>query len=225
MLKNLLFGLVLTACVIGQVSAQSGAKNNSSGSKSSETSSRSNDAAMKKKMERLEFRAQLKIAKQIQKDDFPGIKLDKTQKAALQEMVKENYASLTGFDMQMQKLIPGNKVKALQKSYRVTKKKVGDESEAMLMSMEKVGLTEMVQDKVMDLRESKVAIYEEIREGVTELLNDDQLKTLAANEKKKSEMMAEKGGMSEKKKMSDKGKMMEKGKDKKEMSTTTLSSK
>jgi len=205
--KNLLLGLALAAFLVGQVAAQSSSRSSGSSSRSNNSSNTSAAAAMKKQ-KRLETRQQLKIAKKIQKDDFAGIKLDKAQKKALQDLVKTNYQNLTKFDMQIQQLIPGNKVKALQKAYRVSAKKVDDEGEAMMMSMKSVGIADQIQDQVMDLRDSKQVIFDEIRTEVAEMLSDDQREMMAA--KAKSEM-------------TEKEAMMEKSEEKTEMSTSSVS--
>ena len=145
-----------------------------------------------KKKQRLEARQIAKIAKTIQKENFAGIKLDKTQRNELKELVTENYASLTKFDMQMQALIPKDKAKDVRKGYTVAKKKGNSAADAMMIGMESAGIAESLQDQVLELRDEKDLIMEEIVASVSDMLNDEQKKMLMAKANEKEEMMDKK---------------------------------
>lgn len=219
--KTLLLALVAALFMVADVSAQSGSKPSGSSSKQgsstredgSSSKGNANVSAMKKKMERLEAKQIAKIARQIQKDNFAGIKLVKAQKNELKELVMANFKSLTQFDTQIQGLIPKDKVKDLRKGYTASKRKGNSEAESMMMSMKSVGISEMVQEKVMQVRTEKDELVQEIVAGVSEMLDDDQKKMMMAKAEEKEKMME--------KKMSDKE--MKEMKDKKEMGTEVTS--
>ena len=84
-------------------------------------------------------------------------------------------------------MIPAKNQKALKKSYLMAKKEGKMNAEGMEASMMKVGLSKVVQTRVMTLNKSKEALMDEIRTGVTNVLNDEQKTAIA---KAKERMMA-----------------------------------
>ena len=89
--------------------------------------------------------------------------------------------------MKISQMIPAKNQKALKKSYLMAKKEGKVNAEAMEASMMKIGLSKVVQTRVMTLNKSKETLMDEIRKGVTEVLNDEQRVAIA---KAKEAMMA-----------------------------------
>lgn len=174
-------GLVLTAVLSTGAYAQSGSKGHGSSSKKNNTS------AAKRKMEREQAKLVNKMTSQIAKDDFAAIKLTLEQRKTLKGLVSENFEELSKFDMKISQMIPAKNQKALKKSYLMAKKEGKMNAEAMEASMMKIGLSKVVQTRVMTLNKSKETLMDEIRKGVTEVLNDEQKVAIA---KAKEAMMA-----------------------------------
>lgn len=178
---KLLLGLIVAVLMVGDVSAQSGAKRygSSGGSKS-------------KKQERFERDQMIAISKKIEKAHFTDIKLDRDQKKALKGFVMDNYKGLLQLETQMQSLIPQDDVKDVRRVYKASLRKGSSESEAMAMGMETAGVPEMVQDKVMGLKDKSDVIMSEIATDVSALFNEEQKGVwMAKIEAEKKEMMAE----------------------------------
>ena len=213
MYKKLLLGFVLSAFLVGTVSAQSSPKGSSakstsgssskstSGSSSKSSSYRSNASAEMKQKERFEAKEKTKLFSQIQKEDFAGVKLDIEQKKMLKGLVSDNYAGLAKIDLQIVNMIPVDKKKKLKKFYLKSKKDGMSHEASMKASMMKIGMDESLSMKVMKLNESKDVLLDEIRSGVTKMLTEDQKKI-------KMEMMAK-----EEMKMKEKEAMMAKEKE------------
>jgi len=98
-----------------------------------------------------------------------------------------NFEELNKFDMKIGQMIPAKSQKALKKSYLMAKKEGKMNAEAMESSMMKIGLSKVVQKRVMTLNKSKEALMQEIRSGLTNVLNDEQKVAIA---KAKESMMA-----------------------------------
>jgi len=178
-----------------------------------------------KQKERFEAKEKTKLFSKIQKEDFAGVKLDIEQKKMLKGLVSDNYSGLAKIDMQIVNMIPVDKKKKLKKYYLKSKKDGMSHEASMKASMMKVGMDESLSMKVMKLNESKDVLLDEIRSGVTKMLNEDQKKI-------KMEMMAkEEMKMKEKEAMMAKEKEEMMAKEKEEMMTkekedqVTLSSK
>ena len=207
---KLLLGLIVAVLMVGDVSAQSGAKRygSSGGSKS-------------KKQERFERDQMIAMSKKIEKAHFTDIKLDRDQKKALKGFVMDNYKGLSQLETQMQSLIPQDDVKDVRRVYKASLRKGSSESEAMAMGMETAGVPEMVQDKVMGLKDKSDVIMSEIATDVSALFNEEQKEVwMAKIEAEKREMMAEdEKMMAEDKKMmaEDKEMMAKTDADKEEM--------
>ena len=99
-------------------------------------------------------------------------------------------------DNQIARSIPEDQVKALQRAFRNAKKDGSSEVEAMSMSMVKIGLPEMVQEKVLMMNQSKEEIRVSILLSVAETFDEEQHEafsaSLAAKEKMMGEEMADK---------------------------------
>ena len=111
-------------------------------------------------------------------------------------MVDAKYPQMVSLDNQINNSIPEDQVKALQKAFRNAKKDSSSETEAMSMSMMKIGLPEMVQEKVMKMNQSKEEIRVSILLSVVETFDEEQqaafVASLDAKEKAMNEEMAEK---------------------------------
>ena len=152
MQRKLLLSLVLSVAVATGAFAQSGSKAQSG---SDSRSSNNNVSAMAKKKARMQAKEESKIAKQIVKADFAKAKLTKKQKEMLANLVHENFEQIKSYESQITTAIPGDKTKALGKAYKMATKEGQSKSEAMASSMMKAGIDETVQEKVMELNNSK----------------------------------------------------------------------
>ena len=120
-------------------------------------------------------------------------------------MVDTKYPEMVQLDNQIARSIPEDQVKALQRAFRNAKKDGSSEVEAMSMSMVKIGLPEMVQEKVLMMNQSKEEIRVSILLSVAETFDEEQHEafsaSLAAKEKMMGEEMADKEMAGEKEMM------------------------
>ena len=149
--------------------------------------------------------AKAKLVRQMTRRDFEGVKLNKDQKKSLMSMVDTKYPEMVQLDNQIARSIPEDQVKALQRAFRNAKKDGSSEVEAMSMSMVKIGLPEMVQEKVLMMNQSKEEIRVSILLSVAETFDEEQHEafsaSLAAKEKMMGEEMADKEMAGEKEMM------------------------
>lgn len=145
-------------------------------------------------------KAKDKIVRQMVRKDFESVKLNKEQKQSLMSMVDSKYPQMVQLDQQMARSIPEDQVKALQRAFRNAKRDGSTEAEAMSMSMEKIGLPEMEQVKVLKVNQSKEDIMESIRTSIVETFDQDQQEAFTVAMAEKKEMA---GGEMEDKAMSD----------------------
>lgn len=200
---KLILGLLVAVLMIGDASAQSGAKRYGSSSASAQSSSKNYGSSSKsKKMERFERDQMVMMAKKITKEHFTDIKLDRNQKSELKKLVMDNYQDLSKLETQMQALIPAQDVSDVRKAYKKSLREGSSESEAMAMGMKSAELPEMIQDKVMKLKDQSDVIMQDIATDVSDLFNDEQKEILMARAEAEKEMMMAK-------EETDKAKMME----------------
>ena len=187
---NLILSVILCFVFTSGAFAQSDARNSGS-------SSRSSGSYSKNSRESPELAsAKAKLVRQITRRDFEAVKLNRDQKKSLMSMVDAKYPQMVSLDNQINNSIPEDQVKALQKAFRNAKKDSSSETEAMSMSMMKIGLPEMVQEKVMKMNQSKEEIRVSILLSVVETFDEEQQAAFAASldakEKAMNEEMAEK---------------------------------
>ena len=128
-------------------------------------------------------------------------------------MVDAKYSEMVQLDNKIAKSIPADQVKALKKAFRNAEKDGSSEVEAMSVSMEAIGLPEMVQEKVLMMNNSKEEIREAIRMSIVKTFDQEQQEAFAAVMATKKEMMGEEMSdkeMSDKEEMADKEMMDEK---------------
>ena len=194
--------MLIAAIFATSVQAQSGTKSRSG---SGTTSS----ASMEKKKMRMMAKEEAKFARQFVKTDLAGIKLNKSQKDKLGELIHARFEKIQQFNMQVAKAIPAASTKDLMRAYKKATKNGESKTEAMASSMKMVGVSEMIQKKVLMLNDSQTELLTEIRDEMTNVLDEDQLKMLAKTDK---EAMGEKAAMGDKeasdKKMGGKEKAM-----------------
>lgn len=147
--------------------------------------------------------AKAKLVRQMTRKDFEAVKLNKDQKKSLMSMVDSKYPQMVQFDKQIARSIPEEEVKALQRAYRKAEKGGSSETEAMSISMEKIGLPEMVQKKVMMMNQSKEDLRNEIVASLVESFDQEQQAAFASAMAAKKEMMDK--DMADEKEMSDEG--------------------
>ena len=158
-------------------------------------------------------KAKAKLVRQMTRKDFEGIKLDRDQKKSLVSMVDAKYSEMVQLDSKIAKSIPADQVKALKKAFRNAEKDGSSEVEAMSVSMEAIGLPEMVQEKVLMMNNSKEEIREAIRMSIVKTFDQEQQEAFAVVMATKKEMMGEEMSdkeMSDKEEMADKEMMDEK---------------
>ena len=182
--KNLILSLILCFFMTGVVFAQSGAKRSGSSSKSSGSYSKNSKA------DRELASAKAKLVRQMTRNDLEAVKLNRDQKKSLMSMVDQKYPEMVQIDNKIARSIPEDQVKALQRAFRNAKKDGSSEVEAMSMSMQKIGLPESLQEKVLMMNQSKEDIREAIRVSVVETFDEEQKKAFAAAMAEKNEMMA-----------------------------------
>jgi len=135
-------------------------------------------------------------------------------------MVDSKYTEMVNLDKKIAMSIPADQVKALQKAYRKAEKGGSSEVEAMSMSMEKIGLPEMVQEKVLMMNQSKEDIRGSIVASIADTFDQEQSDAFATAMAAKMEMMGEKMAdkeMMDKEEMTDKEEMADEGMKDKEM--------
>ena len=189
--KNLIIVVILCCFFLtGVAFAQSSEKSSGSSSRSSGSYSKNSKA------DRELASAKAKLVRQMTRRDFEGVKLNKDQKKSLMSMVDTKYPEMVQLDNQIARSIPEDQVKALQRAFRNAKKDGSSEVEAMSMSMVKIGLPEMVQEKVLMMNQSKEEIRVSILLSVAETFDEEQHEafsaSLAAKEKMMGEEMADK---------------------------------
>ncbi len=182
---KLLLGLVAALFVFGEASAQSGNKGSRSSYRSAGSSSKS------KQQMRFERDQKTKMVKRIEKEHFAEIRLVREQKNALKDLVEVNYQRLSQLETQMQSQLPQQSVEDVRKVYKAALRKGSNEGEAMSMAMQAASVPEMVQTKVMDLKDQSDLAFQEIADKVEKLLNEEQKQVIMAKrEADKKEMMA-----------------------------------
>ena len=188
--KNLILSVIVCFIFTSAAFAQSDAKRSGSSSRSSGSYSKNNRDNPELAS------AKAKLVRQITRRDFEAVKLNRDQKKSLMSMVDAKYPQMVSLDNQINNSIPEDQVKALQKAFRNAKKDSSSETEAMSMSMMKIGLPEMVQEKVMKMNQSKEEIRVSILLSVVETFDEEQqaafVASLDAKEKAMNEEMAEK---------------------------------
>ena len=220
MKNNLILSVVLSLLFTGGVFAQSGSK--SYGSSRSAGSSSRNSIKVDRELER----EKEKLVSRMTRKDFVDVRLNRDQKMTLMKMVDSKYPMIVQLDKQIAGSIPANKVKALQRAFRAAKKEGSSEVEAMSASMETIGLSEMVQEKVLMMNQSKETILDAIRGSVAESFDQEQQRVFAASMAAKKEMMSDKKEtMSDKKEMSGDKEMMEEKMTDQEMKTKEMTAK
>lgn len=167
MCKNLLLSLAVVVLLSGGLQAQSSSRGGS------------HSTSMNRKKERMMAAEINKAADKIAKEQFAGIKLDKSQRDMLRDLTKSNYKKMTSLDSQIARLIPQNKIKKLQRMYIKAMKEGQDEKAAMMTSMNDIELSERTQQKVVKLNESKAKIVSKITAGVSKSLTEEQQTMLA----------------------------------------------
>jgi len=193
MKNNLILPVALCLLFTGGALAQSGSTNYGSPRKGSAGSSSRNSI----KADRELVRAKEKLVSRMTRKDFADVKLNRDQKLALVKLVDSKYPMIVQLDSQIAGSIPAEKVKSLQRAFRAAKKAGISEAEAMSVSMEKIGLPKMIQEKVLMMNQSKEEVLESIRGSLAESFNQEQQQAFTASMAAKAEMMGEK--MSEKK--------------------------
>lgn len=199
--KNLILSVILCFFFTGGAFAQSGERTSGSNSRSYGSSSKPTRA------DRELASAKAKLVRQITRKDFEAVKLNRDQKKSLMSMVDSKYPQMVQLDNQIASSIPSDQVKALQKAYRKAEKSGNSEVEAMSMSMAKIGLSQMVQEKVLMMNQSKEDIRESIIVSIAKTFDQDQRVAFAAAIAAKKEMMGEE--MADKE-MAGEGEMMDK---------------
>ena len=222
--KNLILSVILCFFLTGVVFAQSGAKRSGSSSKSSGSYSKNSKA------DKELASAKAKLVRQMTRNDLEAVTLNRDQKKSLMSMVDQKYPDMVQIDNQIARSIPTDQVKALQRAFRNAKKDGSSEVEAMSMSMEKIGLPEMVQEKVLMMNQSKEEIRVAILLSIAETFDEEQHEAFSASLAAKEKMMemADKE-MADKemadKEMADKEMSGDKEMSEKEMSDKEMSSK
>ena len=188
MKNNLILSVVLSLLFTGGVFAQSGSKSyGGSSSKTAGSSSRNLS-----KTDREMVRAKEKLVSRMTRKDFEDVRLNRDQKQNLMKLVDSKYPMIVKLDMQIAGSIPAEKVKALQRAFRAAKKEGSTEIEAMSASMQTIGLSETVQEKVLMMNESKETVLESIRTSLAQSFDQEQQQAFAASMAAKKEMMGEK---------------------------------
>ena len=197
MLKKLLFVIAIATLVTSNLQAQSGSKqgsgNKGSGNKGSGSSSYNSGGSGSKEARAME-QAIDKMASKIARTDFAGISLDKTQRGTLKSLTEANYQQITSLNAQIGQLIPKRGLSKLQKTYKTAIKEGKSEKDAMIVSMEVIGLPSDVQEKILKLSESKMELMGKITMGVKETLTEEQSAILAEKMAMKEEKMKEAAG-------------------------------
>jgi len=226
--KNLILAVALCFLFTGGVFAQSGSKTAGSSSKTTGSSSRNAGSSSRtagsssrtagsyseNKANREVTREKEKLVSRMTRKDFADVRLSRDQKQTLMKMVDAKYSMISELNGQIAATIPSNKVRSLQKAFREAKKDGNSEVKAMSVSMEAIGLSETVQEKVMMINQSRETIYDAIRGSVAESFDQEQQQAFAASMMAKKEMMEKEGMMAKeemaKKEMSGEKEMMEK---------------
>ena len=197
MLKKLLFVIAIATLVTSNLQAQSGSKqgsgNKGSGNKGSGSSSYNSGGSGSKEARAME-QAIDKMASKIARTDFAGISLNKTQRATLKSLTEANYQLIANLNAQIGQLIPKRGLAKLQKTYKAAIKEGKSEKDAMVVSMEVIGLPSDVQEKILKLSESKMELMGKITMGVKETLTEEQSAILAEKMAMKEEKMKEAAG-------------------------------
>ena len=183
MYKNLILSLIACFFLTGVVFAQSGAKRSGSSSKSSGSYSKNSKA------DRELASAKAKLVRQMTRNDLEAVTLNRDQKKSLMSMVDQKYPDMVQIDNQIARSIPTDQVKALQRAFRNAKKDGSSEVEAMSMSMQKIGLPEMVQEKVLMMNQSKEEIRVAILLSIAETFDEEQHEAFSASLAAKEKMM------------------------------------
>ena len=194
MLKKLLFVIAIATLVTSNLQAQSGSKQGSGNKGSGSSSYNSAGSGSGSKEARLMDQAIDKMASKIARTDFAGISLDKTQRGTLKSLTEANYKQISGLNAQMGQLIPKRGHSKLQKTYKAAIKEGKSEKDAMIVSMEVIGLPSDVQEKILKLSESKMELMGKITMGVKETLTEEQSAILAEKMAMKEEKMKEAAG-------------------------------
>jgi len=190
--KNLILSVILCLVFAGGAFAQSGGRSGGSSARSYSGGSDSRTSKADKEL----ASAKKKLVRQMTRRDFQAVKLNKDQKQSLTSMVDSKYPEMVRLDKQIANAIPEDQVKSLQRAFRNAKKDGSSEVEAMSMSMGKIGLPEMVQEKVLMMNQSKEEIRESILISIVETFDQEQqdafLASMEAKEMEaKKEMMGE----------------------------------
>jgi len=212
--KNLILSVILCFLMTGVVFAQSSGKRSGSSSRSSGSYSKNSKA------DRELASAKAKLVRQMTRNDLEAVTLNRDQKKSLMSMVDQKYPDMVQIDNQIARSIPTDQVKALQRAFRNAKKDGSSEVEAMSMSMEKIGLPEMVQEKVLMMNQSKEEIRVAILLSIAETFDEEQHEAFSASLAAKEKMME----MADKE-MADKEMSGDKEMSEKEMSDKEMSSK
>ena len=194
MLKKLLFVIAIATLVTSNLQAQSGSKQGSGNKGSGSSSYNSAGSGSGSKEARLMDQAIDKMASKIARTDFAGISLDKTQRGTLKSLTEANYQQITSLNAQIGQLIPKRGLSKLQKTYKTAIKEGKSEKDAMIVSMEVIGLPSDVQEKILKLSESKMELMGKITMGVKETLTEEQSAILAEKMAMKEEKMKEAAG-------------------------------
>ena len=213
--KNLILSVILCFLMTGVVFAQSSGKRSGSSSRSSGSYSKNSKA------DRELASAKAKLVRQMTRNDLEAVTLNRDQKKSLMSMVDQKYPDMVQIDNQIARSIPTDQVKALQRAFRNAKKDGSSEVEAMSMSMEKIGLPEMVQEKVLMMNQSKEEIRVAILLSIAETFDEEQHEAFSASLAAKEKMME----MSSKEEMADKEMSGEKEMTEKEMTEKEMSDK
>ena len=136
-------------------------------------------------------KAKDKIVRQMVREEFESVKLNGDQKKSLMNMVDSKYPQMVQVDQQIAPLIPANQVKSLQRAFRNAKRDGSTEVEAMSMSMQKIGLPEMIQKKVLMMNQSKTDIRASIRDSIAGTFDQEQQAAFATAMAAKKEVMGE----------------------------------
>ena len=190
MLKNCLFCFAIVALLASGLNAQSSSRGSSSNSSASTAASR------KARMMSEEVD---KLVRKIEREEFAGIKLDRNQKSQLRGLTEARFPEISKLTTQMGTMVPKERIAKLQRTYKNEVRDGKTEKEAMVTSMQMVGLPEMTQEKIIILSDSRMAVIGKIAMGVVETFNPEQQAIL--DEKiamKEKAMMAKKEAIMDK---------------------------
>lgn len=187
MYGKLFLGLVAAVFIFGEASAQSGRKVSGSSYQRGGSSSKTSKQQM-----RFERDQKVKMVKRVVNEHFADIKLTRDQKNELKALVETNYQRLAQLETQMQGQLPQESLEDVRKAYKAALRKGHDESSAMSMGMQAASVPEMVQEKIMGLKDQSDVIFQEMADEIATLLDDEQKQVLMAKaEAEKKEMQGD----------------------------------